>query len=148
LKDAIDELQEAKKNREASCGIFVFARGAEPAEIGDFRRIGEDFYVTVDKEALACDKPLVFLDAAYRISRALAVSAARKEQAGAIDLQKIHDQIDGLAAWSDRIGDMATKAKTIQNSGKLIEQVASELKQDLDSRVAQIVRVLERGGAV
>ncbi|CAN5460116.1 hypothetical protein BH10PLA2_BH10PLA2_30990 [soil metagenome] len=147
LKDAIDELQEAKKNREASCGIFVFARGAEPAEIGDFRRIGEDFYVTVDKEALAAEKPLLFLDAAYRIARALAVAASRKEQAGAIDLQKIHDQIDGLAVWSDRIADMATKAKTIQNSGKLIEQVASELKQDLDGRVAEIVRVLERGGS-
>lgn len=27
LKDAIDEMQEAKKNRDATCGIFVFARG-------------------------------------------------------------------------------------------------------------------------
>ena len=69
LKDAIDELQEAKKNREAVSGIFVFVRGAEPVEIGDFRRIGEDFYVTVDKDDLAAGKPLLFLDSAYKIAR-------------------------------------------------------------------------------
>jgi hypothetical protein len=143
LKDAIDELQEAKKNREASCGIFVFASGCEPAEVGDFRRIGEDFYLTVDKEDLASGKPLLFLDSAYKIARALTVAAARKEQSGEVDLQKIHDQVDALAAWSDRIADMATKARTIQGSGKLIEQCANELKQDLDARVAVILKTLQ-----
>jgi hypothetical protein len=144
LKDAIDELQEAKKNREASCGIFVFARGCEPAEIGDFRRIGEDFYVTVDKDELSADKPVLFFDSAYKIARALAVAAARKDQAGELDLQKIQDQIDALAAWSDRIADMATKARTIQNSGKLIEQCANDLKQDLDTRVAIVLKTLQQ----
>jgi hypothetical protein len=143
LKLAIDELQEPKKNRQAVCGIFVFARGAAPAEVGDFRRIGEDFYVTADKEDLDLGKPLIYMDCAYRIARALTVAAIRKEQMGEQDLQMIQDQIDALAAWSDRIADMATKARTIQNSGKLIEQCASDLKQELDARVATVVRVLQ-----
>ena len=79
-------------------------------------------------------RPLLFLDSAYKIARALTVAAARKDQAGEFDLQKVQDQVDALAAWSDRIADMATKARTIQNSGKLIEQCANDLKQDLDSR--------------
>jgi len=144
LKDAIDELQEAKKNREAVSGIFVFARGTEPAEIGDFRRIGEDFYVTVDKDDLAAAKPLMFLDSAYKIARALAVAAARKEEAGELDLQAIQDQLDALASWTDRISDMATKARTIQSSGKLIEQCANELKADLDSRIAAMLKALKQ----
>jgi hypothetical protein len=143
LKDALDELQEAKKNREAACGIFAFARGTEPAEVGDFRRIGEDFFVTVDKDDLEAGKPLLFLDAAYKIARALAVAAARKNLAGEIDVQKIQDQVDALATWSDRIADMATKARTIQNSGKIIEQCANDLKQDLDARVAVILTSLQ-----
>ena len=142
LKDAIDELQEAKKNRQATIGIFVFARGCEPAELADFRRIGEDFYITVDKDDLAAGKPLLFLDSAYKIARALAVATARKEQAGTLDLQRIQDQLNALAAWSDRIADMATKARTIQNSGKLIEQCANDLKQDLDTRIAGIMKAL------
>jgi hypothetical protein len=146
-KDTIDELQEAKKNREAISGIFVFARGTEPAEIGDFRRIGEDFYVTVDKEDLAGGKPLMFLDSAYKIARALAVAATRKEQAGELDVQLIQNQLDGLAAWSDRIADMATKARTIQCSGKIIEQCSADLKADLDLRIANVVKALQAGGS-
>jgi hypothetical protein len=144
LRDAIEELQEAKTNREAVCGIFVFARGTEPAEVGDFRRIGEDFYVTVYKDDLAAGKPLMFLDSAYKIARALAVAATRKEEAGELDLQLIQDQIDALAAWSDRIADMATKARTIQSSGKLIEQCANELKQDLEARLANVMNALQQ----
>jgi hypothetical protein len=145
LKDSIDELQEAKKNREAVSGIFVFARGAEPAEVGDFRRIVEDFYVTVDKDDLAAGKPLVFLDSAYKIARALAVAAVRKEEAGDLDVQLIQDQLDALAAWSDRIADMATKARTIQSSGKLIEQCAADLKTDLDLRISAVLKALQGG---
>jgi hypothetical protein len=143
LKDAIDELQEAKKNRDAVSGIFVFARGAEPTEVGDFRRIGEDFYVTVDKDDLAADKPLMFLDSAYKIARALTVAATRKGEAGELDVQLIQDQLDALAAWSDRIADMATKARTIQSSGKIIEQCAADLKTDLDQRIATVLKALQ-----
>lgn len=64
LKEAIDELALAKENRAAAIGIFAFAKGAEPAEVGDFRRIGDDFYCTVDKDDLAKGRPLVFFDAA------------------------------------------------------------------------------------
>jgi hypothetical protein len=142
LKDAIDESQEAKKNRGAACGIFVFAGGCEPAEVGDFRRIGEDFYVTACKQDLEDGKPLMFFESAYKIARALAVAAARKEIAGQLDIQKIQDHIDALANWSDRIADMATKAKTIQSSGKIVEQCAMDLRADLEARVTAILKLL------
>jgi hypothetical protein len=147
LKDAIDELQEAKKNREAACGIFIFARGTEPAEVGDFRRIGEDFYITVDKDELTDGKPLAFLDCAYKIARAMTVAALRKEQCGELNIQLIRDQIDSLTAWSDRIADMATKARTVQNSGRLIEQCANDLKLDLDARVAAVLKLLNQAAS-
>jgi hypothetical protein len=38
---------------------------------------------------------------------------------------------------------MTTKARTIQSSGKLIEQCANELKADLDSRVTAVLRALK-----
>lgn len=144
LKDAIDELQEAKKNREAEAGIFVFARGSEPTEVGDFRRIGEDFYCTVDKASLKTGQDLLFLDAAYKIARAFVVAAVRKQSAGELDLPRIAAHLDSLSAWSDRIADMGKKARTIQNSGKLIEECANDLKKDLDERVAAIMDTLRQ----
>ncbi len=116
LKAAIDELQEAKANREASRrpGSSCSRAHAEPSEVGDFRRIGEDFYVTVDCADLEAGKPMLFFDSAYRIARAMVVATARKEAAGEVDFHKTQGQVDALAAWSDRIADMATKARTIQ----------------------------------
>ncbi len=143
LKDAIDELQEAKENRDAKCGIFVFARGAEPPEVGDFRRIGEDFYVTVDKDDLAAGKPLVFLDSAYKIARVMVVAEVRKQHSGQLDLQLIQDQVQALGVWADKLADMTTKAKTIQGNGKIIEDYARDMKLDLDTRVAVVLKALQ-----
>ena len=142
MKAAIDELQDAKRNRDATLGIFVFARGCEPPEVGDFRRIGEDFYCTVDKNDLNDDRPLLLFDSAYKIGRALAVAAERKEAAGQLDLQKIDDHLTALAVWSDRIADMAKKARTIQSSGRLIEECAADLKAELDDRVAGMLKLI------
>ncbi len=142
LKDAVDELQVAKKNREASVGIFVFAKGTEPSEVGDFRRVGEDFFVTVDRNALKDGKNLLFFDAAYRIARALVIASARKEAAGQSDIPKIQQQIDALCSWSDRITGFSTKAKTIQKNGDLIEQFLCDLKNEMDERLTEIVKSL------
>ncbi|HET6881174.1 MAG TPA: hypothetical protein VFI31_13520 [Pirellulales bacterium] len=145
LRDAIDELAAAKENRAAPIGIFAFAKGAEPAEVGDFRRIGDDFYCAVDKHDLAHGKPLVFFDAAYKIARALAVAAARREAAGGLDLEAIEQDVQELLAWTERLAEMATKARTIQSSGKFIEQRADELKEDLSHRLNGIQDMLRRG---
>jgi hypothetical protein len=140
------ELQEAKQNRKAGTGVMVFARGTEPVEIGNFRRIGEDFYVTVDRDDLAAGQPLVFLEAAYQIARALAVSTTRTEAAGQLNLQQIHDQVDALATWSDRLAEMVTKARTIHGHGLFLEKHANELKADLETRVAIILKAAACGG--
>lgn len=144
LKEAVDELAEAKENREAACGIFVFSKGFEPREIGDFRRIGEDFYCTVDKEALKEGRPLIFFDSAVRIARAMSVASARKEKAGEADLQRILDHINSLLSWVDKIGEMVTKASTVQKGGKAIEEAATLLKKDLDDRLKEVLSLLQR----
>jgi hypothetical protein len=88
----------------------------------------------------------MFLEAAYQIVRALAVATTRKEAAGHLNLQQIRDLVDALSTWSDRIAEMVTKAKTIQNSGQFLEKQANELKADLDTCVATILRTLQPEG--
>ena len=144
LREAIDELEAAKENRAASIGIFAFAKGAEPPEVGDFRRIGEDFYCTVDKEDLAAGRPLLFFDTAYKLARALAVAAARREEAGGLDLAAIEQHVQELLGWTERIAEMATKARAVQSSGKFIEERANELKEELDHRLNEVLAMLSR----
>ena len=142
FKEAIDELQEAKRNRRASVGIFVFAKGHEPDEVGDFRRVGEDYYCTVDRDDLAAGRALMYFDAAYKIARTMVVAAARKDSVEEVDLKFIEEQVDSLIAWSDRIEDMSTKARTIQKSGRLIEEVATDLKAEFDRRLKDIQKAI------
>lgn len=66
FKDAMEELKEAKKNRGAQAGIFAFEVACVPPEIGDFHRVGEDFYVVVPEDTLNQGRPPIYLEAAYR----------------------------------------------------------------------------------
>src|SRR5439155_23627718 len=86
-KKAIAELQEAKKNREAVSGIFVFAKGCEPVEFGNFKRIDNDYYCSVEKSVLAEGGSLPFLWAAYELTRVQVVTAVRKEACGKLDME-------------------------------------------------------------
>jgi hypothetical protein len=141
-KKAIAELQEAKKNRDAVSGIFVFAKGREPVEFGNFKRIDNDFYCTADKAALAEGRPLPLVWAAYELARVQAVAAVRKEAGGKLDLERIQQHIDGIAAWVPRLAEIITKAKTIQNSGSIIEDAAKEIKEDIEQRAKQVLALL------
>jgi hypothetical protein len=117
----------------------VFAQGCEPAEFGNFRRIDNDFYCTADKASLAEGGPLPFLWAAYELARVQAVAAARKEVGGRLDLERIQQHIDGIAAWVPRLAEIITKATTVQNSGKFIETTAKDMMDDIKKRVAEVL---------
>ncbi|HPI98675.1 MAG TPA: hypothetical protein PLV56_08005, partial [Synergistales bacterium] len=80
MRKTFDELDRAKRNRGADIGIFVFSKGFEPVEGGDFYRIGNDFIVTVDEEKLMNGERLLFLEAAYKVARMLIVSRMREEE--------------------------------------------------------------------
>lgn len=142
FKEAMDELQRAKRNREATCGIFVFSKGCEPSEVGDFRRSGDDFYCTVDKGELHSGGLLPFLWSAYEIARAQAIAAVRKEADGQLNLERVQQSIDALAAWVPRLGEIMTKANTIQRSGQAIEGTAKEMKKEMEGRIKEILNLL------
>jgi hypothetical protein len=146
-KKAVAELQEAKKNREAVSGIFVFAKGCEPAEFGNFKRIENDYYCTVDKSILAEGGALPFFWAAYELARVQAVTAARKEACGKLDLEAVQQNIDGIAALVPRLGEIITKACTVQNSGKFIEDAAKAIKVDIENRTSNVLRLLQLDAA-
>lgn len=143
FKQAIDELQEAKKNRQAAIGIFVFAKGCEPREVGDFRRVGEDYFCTVDKAALDQHDPLLYFEAAYQVARTMAVASARQASSGAVDLQRIRDNTDALIESTARIGEVVTKARTVKSSGEAMEKLAEQLRRDFRTRLQDMLDALQ-----
>lgn len=142
LKDAIAELAEAKENREASVGILAFAKGCEPPEVGDFLRVGSDFFITVDEGCLNDGIPLLYLDAAYKVLRALIVTTARKEEKKELNIDQIRNEIESVIAQVSRLSEISTKAKTISTNSKFIEETVADLKADIDPRLTQILKML------
>jgi len=142
LRNAVEELQQAKEARGAQVGILVFSRGNEPVEVGDFRRIGEDFYVTVDKDDLEAGRPLLYFESAYKIARAVVAAQARREAVGDLDLNEVQAELEHLLDWVDKIQDMTTKSNTIENSVKAIKKHTAEMLEVLDQRVKPLVTKL------
>lgn len=139
LKDAIEELKIAKENREAESGIFVFAKGYEPAEVGDFYKLGNDFYITVDEEQLNKNEPLLFLEAAYKIIRVILITSRRIEEAKDIDVEKVKRDLQELVALTTKLSDIITKANTIKSNSEKILDTASSLKTELDTRLNDVI---------
>ena len=143
LKDAVEELKEAKKNRDATCGIMLFAKGYEPSEIKDFRLIGSDFFATIDEEALYNGIPLLYAESAYKIARAIAINTAKREEVKEIDLDKVHRDLEALSYSIKRISELAKKARKIQNESISLENLANELKQEMNEQLEEIFSALK-----
>lgn len=59
-------------------------------------------------------------------------------------MEAIEQDVQELLAWTERLAEMATKARTIQSSGKFIEERANELKIDLGQRLTGVQEMLRR----
>ncbi len=144
MKDAMTELQEAKENRKADCGIFVFAKGYEPIEMGDFKIDGNDFYCAVDEATLIGGGALLFFESAYKISRVQIVTRARKELSGGVNLIKIRDNVAFMIKQTELMAELITKAKTIKNHGESIEDTLKSIKENLDLQLQATLELLKQ----
>ena len=143
LRDAIEELKQVKENRRSDCGIFVFAKGYEPIEMGDFKIDGNDFLCTVDETIIDRSQATIFLEAAYKIARVYIITQMRKEKKGGIDLAIVKENIEKMLKQAELMSELLTKAKTIQTSGEYIEKTAKTIKEELESIIGLTLKLLE-----
>jgi hypothetical protein len=109
---ALDELEQARTNRDACAGIFVMARSHACAGFPPFGRYGKDVLVVWDPEGPLSD---AYLHAALSLGLALAVRHRSNAAEGDLSaLQKIEQ----------RIGKEVERLQTIQDAaGKIRKQV-------------------------
>jgi hypothetical protein len=138
LKKTLDELDRAKKNRGATTGIFIFAKGYEPVETRDFYRSGSDFIVTVDEEKLARGDNLIFLESAYRIARTLIAAKASEEEKSEIDTGFINAEVENITTAMKNVSDIYTKAGTIRNSADAIEKTLNKFLDKVQDHLDNI----------
>jgi hypothetical protein len=121
LQRAIAESDEARKNRDADWGIFVFSRKTAPSGLDSFQRRGNDFFIIWDAEDPLTD---VFLKAAYEAARALCFYARRQSAASQVDFDAIDKAIMEIECRSRNLDEIRKSAETIQSSStKILDRV-------------------------
>ncbi len=139
LAGALVEIEQARKNRQAQVGVFVFASGAAPDGLEPFARYGNDLVIIWEPEDRSTD---LHVKAAFSVARALVIrethEASESEQAlNAIELstRAVEKQIEHLA-------QIKTWADTIKSNGDKIADRAEKMQKALLKEVEELDRQL------
>ena len=134
---ALGYLEEAKKNRQAQVGVFIFSRASAPSDLQPFTRYGNDVVVVWDAEDPSTD---VYLKAGYSVARALTVRLAKtSEQTGAA-IQEIEAATRAVEKQVGYLEQIKTWAKTIVNNGQSIGNRVENMRDDLTKQVETLDR--------
>lgn len=133
LQRTLEWMAEARPNRIAQYGVFVWARGVAPPGQPRFQRVGEDILVIWDHEDPASD---LYVLAALEVARALTVRRARQEEGQAESLTELETAIT-------QVGRDAEALEAIRNSAASIRSGAERIGDEADKLQAKLRRRLE-----
>lgn len=121
LADARAEIEQARKNRDAQVGLFIFSKLCVPGGLEEVVRYGNDVFVTWDAEDPASD---LYLRIGLTLARALTVRSARQSEAQVADFEAITEAILEVEKQSKFLNEVSTSAATIKSgSEKILERV-------------------------
>lgn len=128
MQDALAEIEEARDNRDAQVGIFVFSKKTAPDNIEPLQRHGNDLFVVWDREDVNTD---VYLKAALSIARALVVRKRLADSKTQAELSQLDEAITKIAAEAKRAEQIVTWAQTVKNNGDKIITEAQKIYDNL-----------------
>ena len=132
LPKAREEIDQARKNRDAQFGVFVFSMRSAPAHCEALCRSGNDLFVVWDAEDVTTDGNL---KAALEIARALCVRQRQAKEQQSVDFSIIDRAILEIEKRVGRLDQIRTSAQTIENSSKKILDQVEKDRTSLDKQV-------------
>ena len=133
LPKAREELEEARKNRGANIGVFVFSKRTALAGLEAFNRYGNDIVVVWDAEDPASD---VFLSAGLSVAKALCTRANTQAKETGADFEAIEKAILEIERQSNGLEEITTSAQTVRNSSEKILNRARIMGEGLTKQIA------------
>lgn len=144
VRAALEEIEEARRNRQAQVGVFVYSRKTAPEGLESLQRHGADVVAVWDAEDPASD---LVVRAAYSLARALAVRerASGESQAALGELEQAARSVERQITYLD---DVRKWAETVKGHGEKIAErsarMGDELRREverLDTQIASMRRV-------
>jgi hypothetical protein len=135
LRAALEEIDEARRNRQAQVGVFVFSRKTAPDGIETLQRHGSDIVAVWDAEEPASD---LVVRAAYSLARALVVRERRSDQDSAAALEEIAKAARGVERQIGHLDDVRRWAETVKGHGEKIVERSAKMAEDLRRDVERL----------
>jgi hypothetical protein len=139
LRAALEEIHEARHNRRAQVGVFVFSRKTAPEGLESLQRHGSDVVVVWDAEEAASD---MVVRAAYSLARALAVRERRTDRESQAAITEIERAARSIERQIGHLDEVRKWAETVRGHGEKIvdrsSRMAEELRRDVERLDAQL----------
>jgi len=128
LRDALSESEQARKNRQADVGVFVFSKRTANAQIVPLGRYGNDVVLVWDCEDPATD---VILRAGLSLARALCVRAGIEREQIDIDFERMQKAMLDVEKQVQGMEDIRKNAQSIRSCADKIEERARIISDNL-----------------
>lgn len=132
LKRALGEIEEARKNRQAQIGVFVFSKGAAPAGQPPFARHGRDLVIIWDPEDATSD---LYVKVAYNVARALAIRENQEKSETTESIQEVERATRAIEKQLQYLDEFKKWGDTVKGHGVKISDRAERMKKDLVKEV-------------
>jgi hypothetical protein len=133
LKRSLAELDEARKNRQAGVGLFVFSKRSAPAGLRPLRRYGNDIVITWDAADEASD---VVLEAGLAIAKWICIHDKRKDEQAEADAREIEAALHAIDRQLEGFEEIRTKTTTIKNAADAIDGRARIMAEQIRKKLA------------
>jgi hypothetical protein len=141
LQMSLDEIDTARKNREAGVGLFIHSRRTAPAGLEPLARYGNDIVVTWDAEDETTD---AWLKAGLLTAKALAVRAATENAERAADFQAIDKAMQEIQRQVKYLDDIRTWSGTIKSNAEKVIDRAERMQKALDGELESLLTQIEQ----
>lgn len=134
LQKALAEIEEARKNRDSSVGVFVFSKRTAPKDILEpLARYGDDIVAIWDAENPATD---AYLAAALSIAKALCVRGVAGNGVLGIDIEALDKAIREIERQVGGLEEITKSAEAIDGHvGKILDR-ARIMRNGLERQVS------------
>lgn len=138
LRYALTEIEQARKNRQAQIGIFVFSKTTAPADLQPFGRYGNDIVVVWDAEDATTD---LYVKVAYSVGRALAIRV--RDDSAQTQVQEVELATRNIEKQLQYLDEFKTWGETVKGHGEKISDRAVRMAAELTKEIKRLDRQVE-----
>ena len=135
LSKAREELELARKNRDADMGIFVFSSTHAPSGLESFNRYGDDIVIVWDAEDSASD---IVFDSGISVAKALCTRTKSHSDEVGESVEAIEQAILALEKQVEGFGEIIRLTTTIKNNSKNVLKRADIMSQSIKDQIGAL----------